>query len=400
MRKVKVKKVKVALGGGDSDLAEMFNQMLGTGTANIPIAYPRYKRMRTLCEQLTKLFGLLSDSPFMRTCHEFSTQAGQIQQFCMHARSKIIELFNEDLDGEGVIEALTEERKKDFTARYEAAKKSDLVKTYVILCDRLVPYRKHFADLNSLNHRFITAMPGVEWAPFPFTTLNIKHIFILPGVGENTITFFMTILHKAYVLSRALYEELQSPDIDIDRMSDIIMSSINDAQKCPELSRCKEAFHKIRESIGLLRNRLPGYYRDSLATGDNTIIMQHFIIDVSSETKASPTVIRQFGVIADYYRKAGKDQITNPKIKMLFDKINESFKEIEKGTTNLVNIREDDASASHCNNDDAPPPVVLTSPAALSIDDLRSLIDALPDEDDISDEDFDATDEKDSDPIT
>lgn len=395
MRKVKIKKVKMALGGENEELADMFNQMLGTGTANIPIAYPRYKRIRVLCEQLVKLFGLLKDSPFMVACTEFSVQAEQLNTFCTWAKGKIIEIFNVDLsDFEWDFSRLTEAHKKLFSEAYEAMKRSDLVKTFVLLCDKLVPYKKYFIDLDNLNHKFITTMAGTDWSPFPFTTLNIKHIFTLPGVGENTITFFMTILNKAYVLSRQLYDELQSPDIDIDKLADLIMSNINEIQRRPELSRCGEAIRKIKESIGLLKNRLPSYYRDFLATNDNTIIMQHFIIDVSSETKASPTVIRQFGIIADYYRNIAEQQITNPKVKMLLSKINESFKELERGTTNLVNIREDTegqstTSGASDTTGEAATHDTLTSPTALSIDDLRSLIDALPDVvvDDVADAD-------------
>jgi hypothetical protein len=71
--KVKVKKIKVPVGMKDEGLADMFNQMLGTGSVNMSIAYPRYVRIKGLCEQLIKLFEMLTTSPFMRAHGEFAT---------------------------------------------------------------------------------------------------------------------------------------------------------------------------------------------------------------------------------------------------------------------------------------------------------------------------------------
>jgi hypothetical protein len=70
-------------------------------------------------------------------------------------------------------------------------------------------------------------MPGTEWTPFPFTSLNIKYVFSLTTIGENTIRFFMTIINKAFEFSHKLYNELQSPDIDVDRFVDVIMENID-----------------------------------------------------------------------------------------------------------------------------------------------------------------------------
>ncbi len=370
MSKVKVKKVKMTLGPKNEELSDMFNQMIGTGLVNISIAYPRYKRIKHLCEQLVKLFQLLLESPFMRSYTEFAPQARQLQDFCTSTRNKIDELFSLDFtEFEWNLSSVDEPRQKAFSDLYGKMKQSELVKTFVILCDHLVPYKKHFENINSLNHKFIMNMAGVVWSPFPFTDLNLKYIFSLPSVGDNTIRFFMTILHKAYELSRQLYDEIQSPDIDIEQLTDVIMMNIDEVQKRPELSRCGDAFRKIKESVCLLKDRLGGYYRDFVATGDSTIMMQHFVIDVSKETKAGPKIIRQFGVIADYYRDIAKNQVTNPKLKILIDKINDSFKELERGTTNLVNINDEQVAPD--DPDDSDP---IVGAGAMSV---ASLLDDL-----------------------
>lgn len=362
MSKIRVKKVKVPMGMRDEGLAEMFNQMLGAGSVNMTIAYPRYKKIKGLCEQLVKLFELLAASPFMRAYTEFSPEKKQIEDFCGESRRCIADIFNMDFsDYEWNLTLIEDELRKSFTEKYEQMKKSDLINTFIVMCDRLVMYKKNFINLEKLNHKFITCMAGAEWKPFPFTDLNIKSIFSLAGIGENTIMFFMTILNKAYELSRSLYEEIQSPDIDVESFVEVIVSNLDEIQKRPELSRCHKAFQKIKDSVDLLKDNFTGYYRDFVATKDSTIMMQHFIIDVSKSTDADPQVTQQFRTIISYYRKIAHDQITNPKIKMLFDKVNDSFKELERGTENLVKIREVDV-------DDSDP--ILVTPIAKSMESI------------------------------
>lgn len=343
MRKVKVKKVKFP-SGADQQLSDMFNQLLNTGKINMTIAYPRYKRIKALCEQLVKLFGMLASSPFMRDCVEFAKEKQEIEQFCESCKEQITELFHVDFtDYEWNIELVEEEQRKVFAEVYNTAKKSNLVNTFIIMCNQLVVYKRYFADVNKLNHRFVTNMPGVEWKPFPFTGLNIKHVFSLMNIGENTIRFFMTVLNKSFELSYKLYEEVSSPDVDVDQLVNTIMASVSELQKVPELNRCKQAFRAIRESVDLLKNKFNGYYRDFITTKDNTIIMQHFISDVCKTTDASPRLTSEFRRIIAYYRKVAQQHITNPQIKMLFDKANDTFKELEKGASNLVQIKEEDS---------------------------------------------------------
>lgn len=369
MSKVKTKKIKLQVGLKDEGLAEVFNSMLGAGSVNMTIAYPRYVRMKSLCEQLVKLFKILAASPFMRAHSEFAVQKQQIEDFCRNAETQIAESFKMDLsDYEWNLTTVEDELKKKFAEVYEAMKQSNLVNTFIIMCDRLVKHKKNFTDMEKLNHKFINSMPGAEWCPFPFTSLNLKYVFSLGDVRENTITFFMTVLAKAYELSRNLYDETQTPDIDVDQFVEIIANNIDEIQKRPELSRCQKAFKKIKESVVLLKNRFNGYYRDFIATKDSTIIMQHFVLDVSKETSADPEVTRQFKTIIGYYRKIAQSQITNPKVKVLFDKVNQTFEQLERGTENLVNIRDDKDDGGDGGDDE--PEIPKVAPVAKSAEDL------------------------------
>jgi hypothetical protein len=342
----KVKKMQ-ALGANDEKIAEIFNQLLRNGDVNLAIAYPRYIHIKNICSQLVKMFAMLADGPFMRNYKQFGADKAEITAFCESSAREIDRLFAITFtDEEWKGNTPDEPRKKAFSEASEVMRGSDLINTFIILCDRLVPYKKNFADRAKLNHKFIINMAGVEWRPFPFTQLNFKEIFAL-DLTEGTIEFFMALLHKSFDLSYSLYNEISTPDIDVDQFVDIIVKSIDEIKKRPELSRCDRAFAKMKESVALLKSRFNGYYRDYITTKDSTIMMQHFVLDVSKQTTKDAKTMQQFQKIIGYYRKIASQSITNPNVKLIFEKIDQSFKLLERGTSNLVNIRDtDDDSGS------------------------------------------------------
>lgn len=347
MSKVKVRKMKMSSASKDHDINGMFNQMIGTGSVNLHIAYPRYIRIKTLCTQLVKLFTMFSNSSFMKSYDELCIQQNEIEEFCEDATEKINGYFSLDLtEYEWNLDAVSESDKDLFKKKYEAMKKSDMINKFIIICDRLVLYKKYIGDINNLNHKFINNMPGSEWKPFTFTSLNIKQVFSMNNISQNTIKFFMIVLNKTYELTLKLYEEISSPDIDIDQFIDVIMTNITDLKKRPELHRCKKAFGKITESVDLLKTKFNSYYRDFITTKDSSIMMEHFILDVSKTGKADPQLTLEFRKIIAFYRKMAQEQIKNPKMKVLFDKVNSYLKYLERGTENIVNINNEDEEGS------------------------------------------------------
>jgi hypothetical protein len=340
--KAKVVKKQVALGDNEG-LAEMFNQMIGNG--NIAITYPKYSKIKQNCQQIMKVVSTIANSPIMKI-PVLEKYKVDFDRFVDHCETSLDLYFNIEYPS---IIGLSEDEQKRFNDKYIAMRKTTIISDMIMMCDKLIPYKKHFEYSDKLSHSFILKMPGVEWKPFPFSSLNIKYIFSLPETKENTIRFFMIVFHKIYSITHQIWKDLNSPDIDINQFVDTIMNSLDEIQKRPELHRCQKAFKKIKDSVHLLKDNFDGYYKDFLSTNDSTIIMQDFIVDVSKSTNADPQLTAQFRTIIAYYRKMASSQITNPKMKMLFDKVSESFKELEKNTENMVNIKtEDDASSDDC----------------------------------------------------
>lgn len=372
--RVKVKKIKVVAGMKEDDMAEMFNQMLGTGGVNLSIAYPRYLQIKLLCQQLVKLFSLVGRSPFLATS-AFDRQRAQIMTFCDVTTIKIAELFHMDFtDSMWNLSLVDDELQKQFSECYAAIKKSDLINTLIITYDRLVRYKKNFSDEKTLNHRFIVNMPGVEWCPLPFTNFNLKAVFTQNNISPTTLQFFMVFLHKTHQLLEKLHVELKSPDIDVDQFVDVIVSSITELQKRPELNRCGKAFNKIKQSVEMLKTNFNGYYQDFLDTKDNTIMMQHFILDVSKSTEADPTTAQQFRTIIAYYKKMADSQIDNPKARALIEKMNESFSTMNRGTENLVKVWEESPEVSETQDDSDP----IMLPGALTSIDTTAVLNNIP----------------------
>jgi hypothetical protein len=296
---------------------------------------------------------MVNKSPFMERFTEFAPQKEEIRAWVTKSREQWTEMFSMDFsDYEWDLNLVEEQQKKTFAEGYEKTKKSELINNFIIVCDRLARYKKHINDAKNLSPTFITTMAGAEFNPFPFTSLNLKYIFSLPAVQENTKHFFLIVLNKAFELTYNLWNEITSPDINVDEFVDIIMANIKEIQKRPELSRCAKAFKKIEESVHLLKGRFNNYYRDFVQTKNSTIMMEHFIIDVSKNTKADAQTTAQFRKIISFYQKIAKDQITNPKIKAMFDKVNDSFRELERNTEISVNIRENESDEETVESDD------------------------------------------------
>lgn len=372
------KKIKLPSGMQDKNIGDMFNQMLGAGSLNIKVAYPRYKRIREILNNLIATLELANETSFMKNYIGVVDERQELDNFIKQSRDAIKELFATDFkDNEWDLGTLAEEQIKSFEELYNGAKNSQLVRGFIIMCDRLVPYKRYLRtdkpSKDFLSPVFITSMPGVEFKPFPFSQLNLKAIFALPDIGKKTIEFFMSLLSKCYELSYQLYNEISSPDVAVDDFVEIINANIGDIKKIPELNRCRGAFAKIEESIYMLKDNFNGYYRDFIQSKNSTIIMENFILDVSKSSGKDPKLIHEFQQIISYYRKVAQTQITNPQVKNLFEKVDASFKSLEKDTTNLSkgtreNESEDESSESESSDEESKETV---EPAETELDKAR-----------------------------
>lgn len=338
---VKVKVIK----SDNKDVSELFAQMLGAGdTININVCYPKYANMRQLLLKLIKCFGMLKDSPLFKKWPEHQSCISEIEDAIEKAQAEYNEYFVIDFGSTDTnLNLLDDEQKQNFSNAYKKVKELNTVKTFIATCNNLIIYRKYIQDVSALDYRFITTMPGVTFSPFPFTQLNIKAL-VTDIITENEsaewrstpvtsnsnqmLYMLLLLLNKIYTLSYNLYQAYSSPDIDVSEFVSVVKDNLAQVKK--HIPRCDRAFKKIEESVSLLRENFSDYYKDYISTQSPTTIMENFVLDVAKTTNADGETTRQFREIIKYYKKIAASQIKNPQLKMLFDKVNENFKELEK----------------------------------------------------------------------
>lgn len=344
MASVKVKKVKLPTSNTSKDMSDIFSQLIGGGNVNMYIAYPRYRLLNDITDQIINVVEMLATSPFMKKYGNMDGgEYAEIQKGLLEwieiSRGAVQKIFSANFkDYEWNFSLVEEEQQAEFSKVYAAMKESPIIRSFIIMCDRLVLYKKELsADASGKSERigrFIDLMPGVEWAPLPFSPINFKFIFAQHG-DDITRRFFVVVLNKLYELSYKVWQEITSPDVNLDEFSEVIINSIEEIRKRPELSRCGRAFKKIEESLNMLKTRFSSYYRDFIHTKNSSIIIENFVLDVAQEHNSDIETTRQFREIIKYYRKNANGVIKDPRIREMFDKVSESFNEVERQTENL-----------------------------------------------------------------
>jgi hypothetical protein len=214
---------------------------------------------------------------------------------------------------------------------YKKIKEDKFIKSLIDSAGKLKIYHKNFENLNDLKLNFIFQEPGINFNIFAFSSLDLKLLWSNRDIKVIVKKYILTILHHFYKNTFEIYKTITSPDVDIERFTEVLMASIAEIKKNPELHRCKNAFRKIEESVQLLHNKFEEYYRDSIYSKNINIIMENFINDVSRQGGHSPALLREFRIIINYMKKAshqtGRDK--DPNIKKLFNYLGDQFKMME-----------------------------------------------------------------------
>ena len=373
--KIKSKVVKSTL--ENKDVLDMFHGVIGTDGASISITHPKYLEIETQVIRFIKILEALYIWPILVLFPDFKDNL-DFYNFSLHkqlAESFIapdLEPFlKEDLNIEkDALEKLMASFRdyskippfeaNRFSEIYTEIKKCNIVNTIIITCKNLIPYKKSLEDIKELKDKFLTKSGGINFAALNGVVFNFKHIYIDDRLTAENREFLLTILHKLYIIGYDTYNILSSPDIDVGEFVTVIMSSIQDVKK--HIPRCDQAFNKIAESVDLLKGNFGGYYKDYVSSNNPTIIMENFVLDVSKNTKASPTLTSQFRKIISHYRKMASQQANNPKLKTLFQQVDKNFQELEEQSKRAENGDSDSDSESETSTVDENVPEIILDP--------------------------------------
>ena len=153
---------------------------------------------------------------------------------------------------------------------------------------------------------------------------------------------------KLYEISHSVYIILSEPDVDVNEFVAVILNSIDSVKK--HIPRCNEAFDKIVESVDILKHNFDGYYKDFMSCNNPAIIMEHFVLDVSKNTKATPKITAQFRRIITHYRNIASQHSTDPRLQSLFKHVDKNFEALEKCNQEDDEYADDESNDSETDN--------------------------------------------------
>ena len=190
---------------------------------------------------------------------------------------------------------------------------------------------KHFRFSTETNARafeaFVKREPGIELCPLPYLpTLNLKQLYLLGK--EKAFDALEQYLKEIKRIGETIHAAIVAPNIDIKKFSKIIVSELTKLKK--NMPQCRKAFDLIEQSVGLLETNFDQYYRDSIESKNNSIIIENFISDIMQQQSANSELASQFRKIIDFISNKLGHRHKDQAFKMLFDLLKTNDHEIAK----------------------------------------------------------------------
>jgi hypothetical protein len=308
-------KTKIIKQSVDQDgISDMFNQLLGDEKSlDIEIIKDKYQKLKTDIERVYKLLESFKKTIYCKVLKDFPNvnfYKTNIENFIIDAKS----IFPDEIEDSKLIR------------HYLSIKENKIIKDAIHICKNLVIYKKHIEDNENLSDNFIKSSKTHELKIFPFCDFDLKFIYNFSKVDESIKKYILIFLNMLYNTTYDIYKVITSPDIDISKFSEIIISSISQAKKM--IPRANKAFKKIEESVELLQNNFGGYYKDFISTKNPSIIIENFILDCGRESNNDQMdldLARQFKKIAMFYKKKSAGKIKDPRVNQIFELLDKNF---------------------------------------------------------------------------
>jgi hypothetical protein len=324
---------------GDKSVVDMFNQMLGAEGADPSIIFPKYNTIKSRCAMLHKTLSAMVTDVLSKSFPEQSKGCDEIMKFVKEIKEiKFMEFpeIADRINGKNN-DNLDKKHIEPLTNQYNSIKKNNTIRMVIMTCKSLIGYKNNLSTENSFDDSFIARIPGFILAPFPFSCLNLKEVWVSPNITMKIKKYIFTVLKLVLDISHKIYETLTSPDVNVKDFSEAIISSIGKIKK--QIPRCDKAFKKIEESVGLLENNFNGYYKDFVQSRNPSTIIESFVIDVSQSGTTDPQTTRQFRTIISHYQKLTQGKIKDPRVKKIFDTLNHNFDIMEKSESKGAHMK-------------------------------------------------------------
>lgn len=282
------------------ELMNMFQQLTGDPSKLDPeIVKDKYERLKNAIQRCNKLLRKFKQAILDR----LTTKIGKDPFFDFEVKNLIDYLDRADAY---IDEEINE---TNLIPIYQVMKESFVVEEYLKVCKALRQGEDCIKDRTKLKDTFIKRTVGDELIIFDFCKVNFKHIFghvlaeNIPDKKDlsDAKTYILLTFNMLYITTQDIYNIISSPDVDIDKLSELIIQAIGAAKK--QIPRCDKAFRLIENSVDLLKNGMSGYYKDFVASGNPTVIFENFINDLSGDLHIDTQTMSQFKRIIFHFRK-------------------------------------------------------------------------------------------------
>jgi hypothetical protein len=347
----------------DPELQDLFNQMVGASDPDPRIVAPKYEAILADVKAIINIFK----TTWLNTVHipqtirdEFNKPFGEMQAFVDESTTAITELTLEKnngiLAGDGLKDINSNPEKlqaklmgldhgydlKKLGESYKALKESSVVDNIIVAVrdlrkcveeskTRLKQQIHDIEDKEKLKDGFIKLFDGDFLVIMPSVfNLDFKQLWLHPALDYNLRKRIVYSLHLILKRGNNIVHNIMSPDIDIERFSEVLVNNIDKVRK--HIPRCDRAFEKIKKSVHLLKNNFGGYYKDFVVSKNPGIIIENFVLDVADDSSADAETTRQFRQIISFYQEKMRGQVKDPKIQKIFDLVGENLNILEKKT--------------------------------------------------------------------
>ena len=305
MRRGNVK--KISSGSPDKGMVSMFNQMLGAEGADPTIVVPKYVNVKKKVNALSRLLSAAVKDVILKSFPDEKDGCSEIISFVA------------ELDAINFINSDSESKMCD---QYDILKKNPTIHRIILTCKTLIDFKDKLSIVD-FDDSFIARAPGFELLPFSFSQLNLKRMWAQQHITIRVKKYIFTFLQIALNLSMSVYKTITSPDIDVEKFSQVIIDNLSKLKKV--IPRCDKAFDRLEDSLTLLSNNFGTYYKDFIQSQNPSTILESFVIDVSRSVDSDAQTMFQFQKIIKYYKNATQGKIKDPKIKKMFDILNANF---------------------------------------------------------------------------
>jgi hypothetical protein len=315
MKRTYIKKVQQ-----QKEFSKMFGQMSGVEDCDPQIIAPKYERLYKTFETILEILSNFCSSNHYKVFYkQFGAALIELKVWVESSTILLKKTYlepQEPTEAAGLLDQTYHYDPKKLNTQYRKLKTSKLSSDITSTLDTLLEVLKAEKerskskitnlDVNMcLSDNFITNSDGHVLKLFSFSKLDFKLIQSHPNYKPFK-KYMLLMLHIIYRSSIEVYEILVSPDVDIDKVSKVIIDSLLKLKK--KIRDCDEAFKKIENGVRLLKGNFANYYKDFVKTGDNSIIIGSFLSDVIKKTKGNVKVATQFKKIVSFIQKESQKQ--------------------------------------------------------------------------------------------